>query len=364
MNKILITLLIYMSVILGNKPIAVFDITLKADAIIAPEFSPDNQYVIVTGTTDQRAFLIKCNIETGQYSPIFKEKAKKKKTHKKKKKNNSEEKVGGWDEIDGKYDLYISVDIMSQDRSGAGNMSEFYFEDKEGFHFESAYPNKLQAIYINPTDNSALVSFLNSPYGIYKIDLANYTLPLSKILYKTDRLIQGISGWKNSQLILAGMENIYHFYELTIEGGMNEISIDIGDYTIMRDSECHTEKEGVFSFIGSNNTLQEEEKKGYLCIYDLNQKKYIKKLSVYFNSETDSGNRFSQWASKDNKLFFLRKDQFENVQLFYYDLQRDIVERLPINEKRIKSFAISKDGKYCAILRTSNNDQLAIYKLK
>ena len=65
-----------------------------------------------------------------------------------------------------------------------------------------------------------------------------------------------------------------------------------------------------------------------------------------------------------DKLFFLRKDQFENVQLFYYDLQRDIVERLPINEKRIKSFAISKDGKYCAILRTSNNDQLAIYKLK
>ena len=359
-------LLIISTILYGDEPVAVYNITLSADEFVTPNISPDNKYIFIIGTTETEKYLVICFMHDGKYYRLIdrnKSRQKSKGRGKRIRRINREEKIIGWIMHGGLHYLYTATDEI---KSETETVTVFYEHGEEptnyNRYFDSQSPNKPDVTHINSDGGYAWVSFINGLRGLYKIDLKKNTLPLSKEpIVRTGSMVQGLSAWFGRELLLAGGENIYEFFEIK-KNKASLINIDLAQYTIMRDLSCHKSRDGIFSFIGSNADYQESDKHGDLCIYDLNHNKYIDKIDVYFDDEAYSGNRFSQWAPTKDKLYFLKKNGDE-INLYYYNYLNAKVSPAGINEKKVKSFAVSNDGQFCVILRDTNTDQVIVYKL-
>ena len=349
-----------------SEPIVTYNITLPANAFTTPQISPDNKYVFISGSTETEKYLVICNLNTGEYSRLFDQnnsQRKRKGRGKRNRRMNREETIVGWIMDGGIPYLYTAIDEIKSPTETKTVFYEHGDDPKEyNRYFDSKYPNKPNATLVNSDQNHAWISFINGPYGLYKINLNKSNLPLSKHpIVKTSNKVQAITTWGNKELLLVGQENIYNFYRI-VNNDAELVNIDISEYTLIRDPICHPLQDGVFSFIGSNADYQDDKLRGDLCIYDINNTKYIEKITIYFDKDSYGGNRFSQWAPTKNRLYFLKKKRDE-ISLYFYNYLNGKIQSAGVDENKIKSFVISNDGQYCAILRDSNTDQITVYKL-
>ena len=188
-----------------------YNISLPANTFTTPQISPDNQYVFVSGSTETEKYLVICNLNTGKYSRLFDQKS----AHQKRKvrgerirRPNREEKIVGWIMDGGTPYLYTAIDEI---KSRTETNSVFYEHDKEpkeyNRYFDSTYPNKPNVTYINSKYNFVWISFINGPYGLYKISL-------NKILVKCKLQSFDFSSISYSITLVSpktGIKKFHHF---------------------------------------------------------------------------------------------------------------------------------------------------------
>ena len=100
-----------------------------------------------------------------------------------------------------------------------------------------------------------------------------------------------------------------------------------------------------------------------LCSYSLSKDKIIKKITVHVPSEPFRGTEYSQRSKKHNRLYFLRQDDNEYIQSFYYDMITGRVAECGIPDNRIKSFTISEQGDRLAVIEYPDGGHVRVYKL-
>ena len=100
-----------------------------------------------------------------------------------------------------------------------------------------------------------------------------------------------------------------------------------------------------------------------ICIYSLSKGKITKKITTYAPSEPCPDTEYSQWSKKHNRLYFLRQDDKEYIQSFYYDMKTGRVAECGIPDNRIKSFTISEQGDRLAVIEYPDGGHVRVYKL-
>ena len=361
-----------------------------ADSYELPDISPRGDLVTVMASSDYDGIylmLIDLNNLNKKPQRLSKLNNKKKRKRGLRSVGKIEEFKLGWSTVADTQYLYTATnqfkqnDIITQIHSHTfkyNTKHETFLELKNTF--ESNSPNT--SLFLN-NDDGIIISFLNARYiaksdGVIKDihykkgDIFPYGysyfsfddeggIRTSKLDYLLPGPVQSISQWNNdSVLILEGRENIYNIW---IAKKVNDwfpraLDINLFDYSAILNVNCHPFK-NIFSF--SSLTEDIENNIGELCIYDLDNNVILKKISIHIPSEPYKGSFVSQWSQ--NKLYFLKQNTKEHIELYYYDLLTKSISKSNISDKRIKSFKISDKGDIIVLNQYPNGGHIRIYKL-
>ena len=345
---------------------------MGADAYELPNISPANDlFVILASKANEGTFLLLCDLDKPNKPPnrLFNANIQKKKSRRGKRSESvKEETLMGWLNFDGVQYLYtVTNDIKSEPIISKKYSHAFDGSDLEVFEeFSTSRPNTPNVSRVLKNNDGLLISFLNGPYGYYHyvFDVEGAIIPAPSH-FDLPGPIQSFSQWKNNSIIiLEGQENIYHIWtsNKSENWAPTMIEIDLSEYTILGEANCLPTNNDIFSFTASTDNRMKMNQAD-LCIYSLSKDKIIKKITVHVPSEPFRGTEYSQWSKKHNRLYFLRQDDNEYIQSFYYDMKTGRVAECGIPDNRIKSFTISEQGDRLAVIEYPDGGHVIVYKL-
>lgn len=344
-----------------------------ADAYELPNISPDNDmFMIMSSKAYEGTSYFKWNLDKKNDIPsrLFNDNSEKRKNRRSRKKSRSvlEEYLAGWLTYDGIQYLYVvSNDIGSDPIKSTmysfpfGNQTEEIFEE-----FQTSSPNTPNVSKVLNDLEGIIISYLNGPFGYhhYVFDDEGVVIP-NPTFFNLPGPVQSISQWANNDvLILEGQENIYHLWTSNNmeKWKPSQLNIDLTDYTIFGSINCHPKNNDIFSFLASTDERMKTNKAD-LCIYDLKIGRVINKIEVYAPTEPYRGTEYAQWSRKYNRIYFLKQNDKEHIQSFYFDIDSNAILSSGISDKRIKSFAVSEKGDRLATIAYPNGGLVRVYSI-
>ena len=345
----------------------------EADVYELPNISPANDILIILASKEREGtYLMKWYLDDLNHYPerLFEiaVKKKKKKKGKKTSKTIKEESIIGWLSYNKIQYLYSVTNHIRYDQIISKVFSHPFGDPKQKVfqEFHTLSPNTPISSKILNNENGILISFLNGPYGYYHYSFDMDGLIESRPSYFSLRgPVQSMSQWNNNEiLVLEGQENIYHMWISTKTNNWDPrlLDIDLSDYTILGEANCHPTNNDIFSFSASSAKMMQINQAD-ICIYSLSKGKITKKITTYAPSEPYPGTEYSQWSKKYNRLYFLRQNDKEHIQLFYYDMDADKINKTGIPDNRIKSFEISERGDRLVTIGYPDGGHVKVYRL-
>ena len=344
-----------------------------ADAYELPSISPDNDiFMIMASKAYVGTYYLQCNLNEKMDAPdrLFNDNSKKKKNRRGRKKARStiEESMVGWLRYGGTQYLYYMLNNTSSNPI-LSTMYSFPFGDQGQEvleEFQTSSPNTPNVSLVMNDSEGIIISYLNGPYGYhhYVFDEEGVVIP-TPTFFDLPGPVQSISQWSNKDvLILEGQENIYHLWNSNSSENWepSRLNVDLSDYTIFGSINCHPENNHIFSFLASTVDRMKMNKAD-LCIYDLKKGRVIKTIEVYAPSEPYRGTEYSQWSKEYNRLYFLRQNEKEHIQSFYYDFGSDRTMASGIPDNRIKSFTVSVKGDRLATIAYPDGGHVRVYSI-
>lgn len=220
--------------------------------------------------------------------------------------------------------------------------------------------------YIEEQSESILLTFLsetrktvNRLYPYYKniVQLQTFKLP-----------VQSICGHNGGSTLFAilGKETVYEAW-ISYDGGITFERIDIPStgFTILTEALFSTQNSNLISFIGANSSLREDEK-AVLCVYDLKNSTYIKRIDVFRHKQPPPHTHpaYHQWHPDKDQVFYMRSDEMNRKRLLYWDFieNKEYLTTLP--ETNLKTFKISPDGQYLITISNDRDTNMRIYRIR
>jgi len=223
----------------------------------------------------------------------------------------------------------------------------------------------LAQVYSPPNAQFVFLTFRNKPgRNVLVKGTSEYYLDLS-VIHQFDLPIQTISvSNDNSQtIIITGKETEYQFWESSDNLNFNQIDIPSDEFTIYSEAQICPSNKTLFSYLASNYDLRTQQR-GVLCVYNLDTKKYLKKLDIFRHYQIDRLEQsYHQWDPHQNILYYLVQDNDENIELWYWNSDTNISKRTDLNEDNIKGFSISPDGKYMLVTTNDPSRNLRVYTI-
>lgn len=223
----------------------------------------------------------------------------------------------------------------------------------------------LAQVYCPPSAQFVLLTFRNKPgrnilvkgTSDYYLDLSaihEFNLPIQTISVSTDNSVT---------IIITGKETEYQFWESDDNQTFTQLDMPTDEFTIYTEAQICPSNSSIFSYLASNYDLRTKER-GVLCILNLDNKEYVKKLVVFRHYQIDKLEQsYHQWDPHTNILYYLFQDQDENIELWYWNMDTNLSGHTGLIEDDIEGFSFSPDGKYLLVTTNDHSHNLRVYTI-
>ena len=164
-------------------------------------------------------------------------------------------------------------------------------------------------------------------------------------------------------IIITGKETEYQFWESDDNQTFTHLDMPTDEFTIYTEAQICPSNSSIFSYLASNYDLRTKER-GVLCILNLDNKEYVKKLVVFRHYQIDKLEQsYHQWDPHTNILYYLFQDQDENIELWYWSMDTNVSGHTGLIEDDIAGFSFSPDGKYLLVTTNDHSHNLRVYTI-
>lgn len=192
--------------------------------------------------------------------------------------------------------------------------------------------------------------------------VAKFNQPIQSISYDGD----------NELLIITGEETEYSWRILKIKQENNleieqraKLDLNIDGRTIYGEGAFSPNNTRWISTISSDSDNRDKDR-AFVGVYDLEDESYILQYPIFRHKQKSALMRhqaYHQWHPLRNQVFYMKKNEHDQEQLFYCDIESGQEFFSGLSEDNLQSFRISPDGKLMIILTNDTKRNLKVYRI-